>query len=492
MMTDRGSILVVVDDPTVSEIVSDFLESAGYEVRTVRETDAIYPALNEGHFDAAVLDSLLNDGTGLQVLPVIKQFDPTLEVIVITELSAGDSAMNAIARGASSYLHRPVRLPAVLNRVRTATTTRSFFQHVTHLMDSPLRNSPQLKRHIETMEQLLRFDRELMSIMDYRRVIDTILSGLLTMTDASITAALLIRDKVSSVMVLPKVGARCPSRNELFNALIKEWEAWGGHLLDRESVLWTGFEEGHASIHDMVVAPLMVHDVLIGALGTFTTESSMLASDAAALVPIVAGRAEIVVENAFLHEHTKILATTDALTGLLNRRVFREGILREFERSRRIRVSKRTGGELSAIMVDVDHFKNFNDTYGHQLGDKVLKMVASVMVGIARRATDMVARYGGEEFVIVAPDTSLENARVVADRIRQTLKQTPVESPSGPVYVAASFGVSTYPACGATNVETLIEQCDEALYRAKRNGRDRVELAPVVAEPQVTVAAQSS
>ena len=136
------------------------------------------------------------------------------------------------------------------------------------------------------------------------------------------------------------------------------------------------------------------------------------------------------------------------------------------------------------IMVDVDHFKGFNDTYGHQLGDKVLKMVASVMVSIARRATDMVSRYGGEEFVIVAPDTSLENANLVAERIRQTLRETPVESSSGPLYVAASFGVSAYPVCGAANVETLVEQCDEAMYRAKRNGRDRVELAPKAEEPQ--------
>lgn len=493
VMANRGTILVVGNDPTVHEVVSDFLKSARYAVHLVQGSDGILPALKERHFDAVVLDSMLNNGMGIDLLPVIKGFDPSLEVIIITEVSAGDTAMNAISLGASSYLQRPVRMPALLNRVRTAITTRSFSQYIYHLLDTSQPKGPQVRRRIESMERLLRFDKELMSIMDYRRVLDAILNGILSMTGADVAAALLIRDKVSSAMVLSKPGVQHPSREALLQSLMKDWESWGGHVLNTESLLWSGLDEGMTGkVSDAVVAPLMVQDSLIGALGAFTTDSATLAPEAAALVPIVAGRAEIVVENAFLHEHTKILATTDSLTGLLNRRVFREGIMREFERSRRIRLNKRTGGELSMIMLDVDHFKNFNDTYGHQMGDKVLKMVATVMMSIARRATDMVARYGGEEFVIIAPDTSLENARLVAERIRQLLNETHVESSSGPLYVTASFGVSTYPTCGATTVEMLIEQCDESLYRAKRNGRNRVEAAPTIAEPDEIIVVQSS
>jgi diguanylate cyclase (GGDEF)-like protein len=236
----------------------------------------------------------------------------------------------------------------------------------------------------------------------------------------------------------------------------------------------------------------MIQDVLVGALGAFTTSEIPLSASSHALLPIIAGRAEIVIENAFLHEHTRILATTDSLTGLLNRRVFREGIVREFERSKRLQMYRRSGGDLSVIMLDVDHFKNFNDTYGHQLGDKVLKMVASVLMSIARRATDMVARYGGEEFVMIAPDTSLENARIIAERVRQTLQDTAVESAAGPLHVTASFGVSTYPQCGATSIEALIEQADGAQYRAKNGGRNRVETAPLLHENDDLADTQSS
>jgi len=491
-MTDRGTILVVDDDLTVCEIVCDFLESAGYDVRVVHDAGEVIPTLRKNAVDAVVLDSLIDDGQGLQLLAPIKELDPLLEVVVITELTGDDSAMTAVSQGASSYLQRPIRLPALLNRIRTATTTRSFFQHIRHLAGSRSHTSAQLKQHFESIGRLLRFDRELMSIMDYRRVLDAILTSIVTMAGASVSAVLLIRDKVPSVTVLPKKGSGCPSRDDLFAALTKEWETWGGHPFERETVMWTDYGEGTARITDVIVAPLVVHDALVGVMAALATDGAPLSADAAALVPIVAGRAEIVVENAFLHEHTKILATTDALTGLLNRRVFREGITREFERSRRIRLSKRSGGDLSVIMLDVDFFKNFNDTYGHQLGDKVLKMVATVLTTVARRATDMVARYGGEEFVIVAPDTSLENATSVAERIRQMLRATPVDSSSGPLHVAASFGVAAYPTCGATNVETLIEQSDEALYRAKRNGRDRVEAAPAVSEPQTGMPPKSS
>ncbi|HOM57078.1 MAG TPA: GGDEF domain-containing protein, partial [Candidatus Latescibacteria bacterium] len=113
----------------------------------------------------------------------------------------------------------------------------------------------------------------------------------------------------------------------------------------------------------------------------------------------------------------------------------------------------------------------------HRLGDKVLKMVATVLLNVARRATDMVARYGGEEFVVIAPDTTMENARIVAERIRETLQESVIESEAGPLRVTASFGVASYPRCGAETVEELIEQADEALYAAKRKGRNRVEEA---------------
>jgi diguanylate cyclase (GGDEF)-like protein len=318
-----------------------------------------------------------------------------------------------------------------------------------------------------------------MSLVDYRVVTDSILGGVATVTDADVTAMLVIRENAPSIAVHFEGDNRPASRRNVFERMVSDWKTWGGSSLRFDKITWSGVdEESGAPLNEQIVYPLIVQDNLIGALAIFSTGDGTLDGNAGMLLPIIARRVELVIENAFLHEHTMILATTDPLTGLFNRRAFNEGYAREFERSRRLSMGGRDGNNLSVIMADVDYFKKFNDTYGHQLGDEVLKMVGTVLLGVARRATDIVARYGGEEFVMVAPDTSAENARAIAERIRATLEKTPVNSASGPLHVTASFGVATYPGCGATTVESLVEQADEALYAAKKNGRNRVEMAP--------------
>jgi diguanylate cyclase (GGDEF)-like protein len=492
-VSERGAVLIVSDDVTTSETLYDFLVSAGHVVGTVRSDRGLHAALKARQYDVVVLDTLLNDGKGLDLIPPIKRFDYSVEIIAVTEIGAAESAMRTIGRGASSYVQRPVRLSVLLNRVQTALTVRSFLRRHRIPPTEGAETASKPSGGLVCVERLLQFDRELMSIMDYRLVIDSILAGIASMAGADVAAALVIREKVTSIVAYSGVDAQATGRREVFEQLSDSWDAFGGNALQFDDVLWSGLDEdSRGPIMEHIVQPLMIQDVLVGALGAFTTSEIPLSASSHALLPIIAGRAEIVIENAFLHEHTRILATTDSLTGLLNRRVFREGIVREFERSKRLQMYRRSGGDLSVIMLDVDHFKNFNDTYGHQLGDKVLKMVASVLMSIARRATDMVARYGGEEFVMIAPDTSLENARIIAERVRQTLQDTAVESAAGPLHVTASFGVSTYPQCGATSIEALIEQADGAQYRAKNGGRNRVETAPLLHENDDLADTQSS
>jgi two-component system cell cycle response regulator len=160
------------------------------------------------------------------------------------------------------------------------------------------------------------------------------------------------------------------------------------------------------------------------------------------------------------------LAVTDPLTGLFNRRHLFEEMEREFARA------KRYNRPLACFMLDIDHFKMVNDTYGHPVGDRVLVLVADVIRG-ALRNTDIPGRFGGEEFMILAPETAIDSALVVAERVRAKIaERTTAGRPQVPS-VTVSVGVATTEHADASSMTELVRLADEALYRAKSEGRDR-------------------
>ncbi|NRD54939.1 diguanylate cyclase [Corallococcus exiguus] len=169
-------------------------------------------------------------------------------------------------------------------------------------------------------------------------------------------------------------------------------------------------------------------------------------------------------------EELRRLAVTDGLTQVHNHRYFQERLREEFRRSQRYDES------LSLILVDLDHFKNINDGHGHGAGDRVLREVAASLQHSVRE-TDLVARYGGEEFAILLPCTHLPGALTVAERIRKGINELHA-GPEGALRVTASLGVSSFPHRAILAPEQLLLTADEALYRAKREGRDRICLHP--------------
>jgi len=196
------------------------------------------------------------------------------------------------------------------------------------------------------------------------------------------------------------------------------------------------------------------------------------------LLEYLAGQAVVSIENASLHETVERQAVTDDLTGLANLRAFMSILNREFERSRRFDTP------LGLVMLDIDNFKQVNDTYGHQQGDEVLAQVARVLRGLSRDL-DAPARYGGEELAVVLPQTDAEGAALLAERMREGVEalQVPRVGGGGSLCVTASFGVASVPDTAADR-DGLIAAADAALYLAKRSGKNRVERAlALVPEP---------
>jgi diguanylate cyclase (GGDEF)-like protein len=186
------------------------------------------------------------------------------------------------------------------------------------------------------------------------------------------------------------------------------------------------------------------------------------------LFSYLTNQASVSVENVDLHETVQRQAVTDELTGLFNHRRFQEVMTAEVERARRY------GHELGLIMLDIDNFKQINDTYGHLQGDEVLREVAHVLRQSSREI-DEPARYGGEEMAVALPQTDLEGAYQFAERVRRRIEalDLPLLEGDGTLKVTASFGAASLGNSTGEGKDALVASADAALYRAKRSGKNR-------------------
>lgn len=214
--------------------------------------------------------------------------------------------------------------------------------------------------------------------------------------------------------------------------------------------------------------PLVAQGQHLGILAVITVDT--LSSGTEQLYSAVADMVSLSITNLRLRASLEEQAVRDPLTGLYNRRHF-EGTLED-----EIRHADRTGRPLSVIMADIDYFKAFNDRYGHEAGDEVLKAIGRLMSSTFR-VRDVPCRHGGEEFVIILPETYLVDAAARAERLTEQVRDLSIDLANGLLeMISISVGVAAYPEHGATPW-LLVRRADEALYRAKEEGRNRVVLA---------------
>jgi diguanylate cyclase (GGDEF)-like protein/PAS domain S-box-containing protein len=220
------------------------------------------------------------------------------------------------------------------------------------------------------------------------------------------------------------------------------------------------------NIRSTIIAPLMLANRVLGVLALFGTRPNLFSNRDLNLLDSFAATATAALHNATLYTEVQRLATTDTLTEQYNRRKFLE--LGELEIYR----SRRFSTPLSAIMFDLDNFKEINDTYGHAAGDYVLHTVA-LRCSASIRIIDILGRYGGDEFAILLPDADLTEAKEIAERIRQSVTREPLVTSRGRMHITISLGV-TQAECQTDTLASLLGRADSALYLAKQNGRNQV------------------
>jgi diguanylate cyclase (GGDEF)-like protein len=238
-----------------------------------------------------------------------------------------------------------------------------------------------------------------------------------------------------------------------------------GEIFDNPLVIPAEFDS-----FTCLAVPISSRDQVVGVLAVFDKEAGMgigsFTEGDMQLLSALAVQAAASIENARLYE----MATVDGLTKLYIRRHFEQRFIEE------IRRTQRYGTHLSLMMIDIDHFKRFNDTYGHACGDEALKLVAGVIKRSVREDLDIAARYGGEEMMVLMPETDTEGARILAERVRMAIEETPLPGPNGEtLQVTVSIGVATMPMHAMAD-DGLMEAADQALYASKHAGRNRVSI----------------
>jgi len=268
-------------------------------------------------------------------------------------------------------------------------------------------------------------------------------------------------DSVRRAVLSPGEGVPGKAFEEVRTILIEDLSKWKGYVYAEKEAHLRG---SHLSI------PLKRPDgTAIGVLSAMKSAISAFGEADIRLFEAVAEHVAIALENARAYQMTKELSHRDDLTGLYNRRYFFERFERELERG------KRYDRTFSLIMLDLDHFKRYNDQFGHLSGDRALREVARSLAKNIRKV-DILARYGGEEFVIILPETDKNDASMVAEKLRLSVEKIGLGASEGGELLTITAGVASFP-LDSTEAIDLIEYADKALYVGKAQGRNRVVAA---------------
>lgn len=488
----NAHVLVADDDESLVATMAWVLKEHGYDVSATHEGHRVIPLMAERTPDVVLLDILFADADGQEVLEQIKSDDRwrDIPVLMMSSLPLEEAAVRTLGLGAADYIRKPFRLRELLARIQAQLRMRAI-----------LRSAHETLR--ETREALHRVQeeaaqrRQLMDIL--HDVTEELTGGEIYHLLARRVARALGLSQCSVVLArqgaAPRVAAAAYETGisadfvldlakypELQTALDTGRPVLVENVMESplyRHVRETWSREGtHISTRSVIAIPFALEADQAGVffLRRHFSEPPLTSSDVE-FADTVIRAAVTAVQRARLIEATiednrrlEQLAHTDPLTRTLNRRALMERLGAEMERVRRYNTA------LSLLLIDIDHFKHINDTYGHLAGDDVLVEVAAMLQRVVR-AVDMVSRYGGEEFVIVLPETGAPGAEAFAERLRELIEGHAFAVNRGaPIRVTTSIGVSTFPTFGTDSVEDLLAAADSALYRAKADGRNRVRV----------------
>ncbi len=472
------TILIVDDEVT---LVSFLKEALGddYCITTATSGTEALKLIKHGGFDVLISDLKLPDMSGIDILKFAKEQDEFIEAIIMTGYATLDSATRSINLGASGYLIKPLSLDELNFQIKRAIAQRSFHLKSQSIIESSGSFSSDIKNHLYDITRLYNFSRKLILSFELPEMIQIILDDIKERMDPDLAVVSIQFLDLSELYASTK-SAAIPEA-AIRKALAAQWtQAFDGMDIERFHANQIPLTLFHGRLPDtqlpddmdIVTIPMIVKGRTIGSLAMYHKAPFSLAMPEYQFLYIYTSLIASIVEHAYLDMQAQLLAKTDGLTGVANFRLFHETLSREISRA------DRKKNEFTLILIDIDDFKNVNDTYGHPAGNEVLKDLTNRIGGIIRRS-DLLARYGGEEFAIILPDTALAGAEILAERIRKETEIHPVIVGNASIAYTISLGIAVYHGANPCLKESLVTTSDQALYSSKRQGKNRVTVGNV-------------
>ena len=457
-MNNENRILIVDDDKTICKNLKLVLDNDGYDVVAVDKGALAIEQVKERFFNVVLLDLMLSDANGIELLQDFRRRSPETCFIIFTGYASIPSAIEALKAGAHDYIIKPFDIDYLKLMIKRGIEKQKLVFNNRSLLEY-------LEKEKQKLGIILQVNRQIGGILNLEELTDFVAEMAVKIAEAE-KASLMIIDESAGELVLK--GSKGLDKEKInwrvkIGKLISGWVAQEGEALlvtdiDSDPRFKTYAKEARYRTKSFVSLPLKIDTRIIGVMNVTDkiAKTEIFTQDDLRYLSLVAHQTVMQIESIRLYEKLSSLVIEDSLTNIFNHRHFQEQLQLEILRVQRYK------HPLSLIMFDVDFFKAYNDNHGHLEGDRVLKSFAATMKKYSRKV-DIVSRYGGEEFMIILPDTDTQGAMIVAEKIKEATRA---------IGITVSGGVASYKV--DMSKDDLVSCVDQALYKAKSQGRNRV------------------